>query len=101
MDQAEDLGAIVALTAVFAAAAEAVVAALDSGSFRTGNATLVGLRVLALDIVARLRALPGNALLTTILSDLDAVLSIARSPRLARQAHLGEAALRPVAARPE
>ncbi|HEY0423086.1 MAG TPA: acyl-CoA dehydrogenase family protein [Rhodopila sp.] len=101
MDQAEDLGAIVALTAVFAAAAEVVVAALDSGSFRTGNATLVGLRVLALDIVARLRALPGNALFTTILADLDAVLSIARGARLARQAHLGEAALRPVAARPE
>jgi acyl-CoA dehydrogenase len=100
MDQAEDLGAIVALTAVFAAGAEAVVASLDSGSFRTGDATLVGLRVLALDIVARLRALPGNDRLTPILSDLDAILSIARGPRLARQAHLGEAALRS-AARPE
>ncbi|HBK06221.1 MAG TPA: hypothetical protein DDZ81_10185, partial [Acetobacteraceae bacterium] len=53
--QTEDLGAIVALTTVFAAGAEAVVTALDAGRFRTGDATLVGLRVLAIDIVARLR----------------------------------------------
>ncbi|WP_146101863.1 acyl-CoA dehydrogenase [Rhodopila globiformis] len=56
-EQAEALGAVVALTAVFAAGAQAVVAALDAGSFRTGDATLVGLRLLATDIVARLRAM--------------------------------------------
>ena len=100
MDQAEDTGAIIALTAVFAAGAEAVVASLDAGQFRTRDATLVGLRVLAPDIVARLRALPENPRLTALLSDLDATLAIARGPRLARQAHLGEAALRP-AARPQ
>lgn len=57
ISQTEDLGAIVALTSVFAAGAEAIVAALDAGHFRTGDPTLVGLRVLAIDIVARLRAL--------------------------------------------
>lgn len=93
-ERTEDLGAVVALTAVFAAGAEAVVEALDDGRFRTGDATLVGLRVLAIDIVSRLRALDLPAA-GEILSDLDATLSIARGPRLARQAHLGAAALRP------
>ena len=57
LEQTEDLGAIVALVAVFAAGAEAVVGSLDDGRLHTGNATLVGLRVLAADIVARLRSL--------------------------------------------
>jgi acyl-CoA dehydrogenase len=99
-EQAAELGAIVALTAVFEAGAKAVVAALDEGSLRDGDATLVGLRVLAIDIAARLRAqseVPGlasrNALLAVI-GDLDATLSIARGPRLARQAQLGEIATR-------
>jgi acyl-CoA dehydrogenase len=94
VEQTAELGVIVALTAVFAAGAEAVVEALDDGRLRTGDATLVGLRVLAIDIVSRLRSL---AVLGTeeILADLDATLSIAAGPRLARQIHLGDAALRP------
>lgn len=91
---AEALGAVVALTAVFAAGAEAVVTALDAGRFRTGDATLVGLRVLAIDVVGRLAAMPGEAGLKAILADLDATLNIARGPRLARQAHLGAVVLR-------
>ena len=89
----DDLGAIVALAAVYDAGAASVVAALDAGRFRTGDATLVGLRVLAIDMVSRLRsiAVPAAA---EILADLDATLNIARGPRLARQTHLGEAALR-------
>jgi acyl-CoA dehydrogenase len=87
------LGAIVALSTVFATAAEAMVATLDAGRFKTGDATLVGLRVLALDMVERLRAL-GLQATGEILADLDAVLGIARGPRLARQTRLGEAALR-------
>ena len=63
-------------------------------SLHTGNATLVGLRVLAADIVARLRSLAENAPITNILADLDATLSIARGPRLARQAQLGADAIR-------
>ncbi len=88
---ATELGAIVALTSVYAAAAESIVVALDGERFRTGDATLVGLRVLALDITARLRALAGE---TETLIDLEAVLNIARGPRLARQTRLGEQAMR-------
>lgn len=97
VEQTEELGAIVALTAVFEAGATSVVAALDAGRFRTGDATLVGLRLLAIDIVSRINLVSraGPTHLTEILADLDATLSIARGPRLARQAHLGEAALRP------
>jgi acyl-CoA dehydrogenase len=93
LEQAAVLGAIVALTSVFAAGAAAVVAALDAGQFRTGDATLVGLRVLAQDIVSRLRSLTTPAA-GDILADLDATLSIAQGPRLARQTNLGQAALR-------
>lgn len=86
------LGAIVALNAVFAAGAEAVIATLDAGRFRTGDATLVGLRVLAQQIVERLKAsMPTTA---DILADLEAVLAIAPGPRMARQAHLGQAILK-------
>ena len=49
--------------------------------------------MLALEIVLRLRAL-GLGAAGAILGDLDAVLGIARGPRLARQVALGEAALR-------
>jgi acyl-CoA dehydrogenase len=90
----EELGAVVALTAVFAAGADSVVEALDSGRFRTGDATLVGLRVLAIDSVSRLRPLSFPAV-AGIIADLDATLAIAPAPRLARQTHLGEVALRP------
>jgi acyl-CoA dehydrogenase len=91
--QTTELGAIVALTAVFAAGAQSVVAALDAGQFRTGDATLVGLRALAIDIVARFRTFSVPTI-AEILADLDATLSIAPGPRLARQTNLGEAALR-------
>ena len=89
--QAEELGALVALVAVYAAGAELIVGALDDGRLRTGDTTLVGLRVLALDIVARLRARPGA--LADGLADLEATLAIAAGPRLARQRRLGEALL--------
>lgn len=88
---AAEIGAIVALNAVYEAAAEKIVTALDDGRFATGDATLVGLRVLALDVLDRLRRLGGESELT---SDLAAVLAIAHGPRLARQARLGEAVLR-------
>jgi hypothetical protein len=54
------------------------------------------LRVLAMDLMTRLRHLSAEHVsLAEILSDLDATLGIARGPRLARQAQLGQAALRP------
>lgn len=78
-------GEVVGLCAVYAAAAQALVAALDAG--RVLSAELAGLRVLAIDVVARLRALaPG----LPVLADLDATLSIARGPRQARLARLAE-----------
>ena len=70
-----------------------MVAALDAGRFRTGDATLAGLRVLAIEIVARLRPVAPPAA-TGILDDLDATLNIARGPRMARLTHLGTEALR-------
>jgi acyl-CoA dehydrogenase len=95
--QATALGAIVALAAVFATGAEAVVFASDQKSFRDGDATLVGLRLLATDMTTRLRALaeslPPEKNLATLLSgiaDLEATLSIAAALRLARQTRLGE-----------
>ncbi len=101
-EKAADLGAAVALTQVFAAGAEALVARLDAGKFRTGDAMLVGLRVLAADITERLGGLaaglsietPAAIRLNSILADLDATFGVARAPRLARQTALGEAALR-------
>lgn len=87
------LGGIVALIAVFAAAAEAVVAQLDASRLDNGSPTLVGLRVLAADLLQRCRALhpPGD---DALLSDIEAVLGVARGPRLARQARLGQGLLR-------
>ena len=99
LERTEDLGAIVALTAVFAAGAEAVVASLDAGRLRTGDATLVGLRVLAIDLVTRFRSiLPimKQEGLVELIADIDATLSVARGPRLARQAQLATAVVRTV-----
>jgi acyl-CoA dehydrogenase len=99
-EQAAELGAIVALTEVFHAGATATVASLDDQRFRDGDATLVGLRLLAMDITTRLRAQAetfgpvAGEKLNAVIADLDATLSIARGPRLARQARLGEAAIR-------
>ena len=89
------LGGLVALTAVYEAGAEAVVATLDAGTLDSGSATLVGLRVLAGDIAQRVRTHvatfgPTDPTVETMLTDLDATLSIARGPRMARQARLAE-----------
>ena len=91
------LGALVALTAVFAVAADAVVASLDAGRLNQTAAVLVGIRVLAAGILARAEAhkaqfkLTDDPAVTEMLADIAAVLSIARGPRQARQAHLGAA----------
>ncbi len=99
-ERAAELGAVVALTAVFEAAATSVVAALDDGYLETGDVGVVGLRLLGIDIFERLRGLieavapARREALAGVVADLDATLSIARGPRLARQAALGEAVLR-------
>ena len=93
-DAALSLGALVALTAVYDEASKAVVAALDQNRLNHTNAALVGLRVLATDLAARVKthirvfALPPDEATETMLSDIDAVLGIAKGPRNARQARL-------------
>ncbi|HVC63693.1 MAG TPA: acyl-CoA dehydrogenase [Acetobacteraceae bacterium] len=89
------LGGITALAAVFAEAAEAVVAALDADRLTGQTATLVGLRVLAAELLHRVRAHQtefgprDDAVLQQLVADLDVLLSVAKGPRLARQARLG------------
>jgi acyl-CoA dehydrogenase len=94
-EAALSLGGLVALTALFEAGAEAVVARLDRGQIDTGPATLVGLRLLAAEILrlskdhaaAHLRA--EDEALATLFGDIEATFGVARGPRLARQARLG------------
>ena len=94
-EAALSLGRLVSLTAVFAETAEAVVAALDAGELPRRAAALVGLRVLATDIVQRARAHrdafgpAADDAIERVFSDLDVSLSVARGPRQARQARLG------------
>jgi acyl-CoA dehydrogenase len=89
------LGGLVALTAVFEAAAEAVIAPLDKGIVDLGSATLVGLRLLAAEIVRLMRGHAGKyaagdtSEVMTLLDDIEATFNVARGPRLARQARLG------------
>jgi acyl-CoA dehydrogenase len=88
-------GGLVALAAVFEAAATPVVAALDAGALRDGSATLVGLRVLAAEMLARAKAhavtfgTAGGGNVSMILGDIEAMLNVARGPRAARQVRLG------------
>lgn len=95
-EAALSLGGLAALSAVYAAAAETLVAALDAGRLADGAAVLVGLRVLTIDMVKRVRnhlanfGPGGDPAVETMLADLDATLSIARGPRLARQARLAD-----------
>jgi hypothetical protein len=88
------LGGLVALTSVYEAAADAVVAPLDAGRIEAGSATLVGLRLLAAEIVRLARAHVAahgpadDPAMTTLLDDMEATLAVARGPKLARQARL-------------
>jgi acyl-CoA dehydrogenase len=89
------LGGMVALTAVFAAAADTVVRALDEDALERQAAALVGLRVLAAGMLQRARihrdafGPAEDADIDRTFRDLDTSLSVARGPRLARQARLG------------
>jgi acyl-CoA dehydrogenase len=89
------LGSLAALTAVFAEAAAAVVAALDAGDLPRHTAALVGLRVLAADMLQRLRSHRDafgpsrDPDAERALSDIETSLSVARRPRRVRQIRLG------------
>jgi acyl-CoA dehydrogenase len=93
------LGGMAALTAVFEEAADAVVTALDAGALEQKAAVLVGLRVLAAELLQRARSygemfMPeADTAIATALADVETSLSVARGPRAARQARLGVALL--------
>ena len=93
-EAAVSLGAVVALTSVFAESAKTVLVALDAGRLNDMSAQLVGLRIMATDLVHRIRThqsqydpSPTEAA-TRLLAGLDVMLSVARSARLTRQAKL-------------
>ncbi len=94
-EAALSLGGLTALNAVFADAAEALVSGLDAGRLADKAATLVGLRVLAAELMQRVRVHtekfgPRNdPAIDEVLRDLDVSLSVARGPRQVRQARLG------------
>lgn len=94
VEAALSLGGLLGLTAVLADGASRLATALDNGQLSQHVAMLVGLRLLAADLRDRLRAHCANfgagpdVALERALTDLDAALSIARSPRAARQARL-------------
>jgi acyl-CoA dehydrogenase len=94
-EAALSLGRLAALAEVFAVTAEAVVEALDAGRLACRSAALVGLRVLAADMLQHARAHrdafgpAADAAVERMFGDLDVSLSVARGPRMARQARLG------------
>jgi acyl-CoA dehydrogenase len=94
-EAALSLGGLVALTAVFAETAAAVVAGLDAGELPRRAAALVGLRVLAAEMLQRARSHHdafgphGGSATERVLDDIETSLSIARGPRRARQVRLG------------
>lgn len=91
-EAALSLGGLAALTAVFAETADAVVAALDAGELARRSAALVGLRVLAAEMLQRARAHrdtfgpASDSAIERVFGDVEMSLSVAR---LARQARLG------------
>jgi acyl-CoA dehydrogenase len=89
------LGGLAALSAVFAATADIVVVALDADALADRAAELVGLRVLAAEMLQRARAHrdafgpASDEAIERVLGDIEVSLSVARGPRRARQARLG------------
>ena len=96
---AEELGAMAALVALMAEGSAALVAALDVSDAPPGPA-LVGIRVLAADLLERARRFHdgrggGDARAAGLFESLGISLGVARTARQTRQARLGEALLRP------
>jgi len=90
------LGRMIALVAVYTDAAEAVVAALDADELARQAAALVGLRVLAAELLQRVRdhrdayGPADDSAIERACTDLKTSLSVARGPRQARQSRLGQ-----------
>jgi acyl-CoA dehydrogenase len=89
------LGGVSALCGVFEKAAEAVITALDAGDLPRETVTLVGLRVLAAEMLARVRAHQerfgpaGDSALAQVLGDMEAALAVARVARRVKQVRIG------------
>jgi acyl-CoA dehydrogenase len=89
------LGGLAALTAILSETADAVVVALDAGQLAHKAAALVGLRILAAELLQRsivhrdAFGPVGDAATDRVFGDLEVSLSVARAARLARQARLG------------
>lgn len=92
--EAHALGGLIALTAVLEAGAARTAAALDTGRLAEHAAEAIGLRLLAAEIAARIRAHRAefgpsdDPALDRILADLDASQQVARGARAVRQARL-------------
>jgi acyl-CoA dehydrogenase len=94
-DATLSLGGLAGLTSVFGETANVVVAALDAGELARHAAALIGLRVLAAEMLQRARAHRDalrpheDAATERALNDIETSLSVARGPRRARQFRLG------------
>ncbi|GGC50144.1 acyl-CoA dehydrogenase family protein [Chelatococcus reniformis] len=89
-----ELGALVGLSSLLDRGAEAAAAALDTGNGHD-TAALVGVRLLAADVVERIKALPGGgadgAAVAKLLAEVEAMENVARRARLAYQERLATA----------
>jgi acyl-CoA dehydrogenase len=91
------LGGLAALTAVLTGGAEAIAEALDADRLADESARLVGLRLLTGELLRGVRThLQAHGPLSDdvmehLLAGLDLSMTVARGPRQARQARLGEA----------
>lgn len=94
-DDAAELGAMAALVALMQEGSTALVARLDAAGEPPGPA-LIGIRVLAADLLERARRFHddrSDPRALALFDSLETSLNVARTARLARQSRLGEALL--------
>lgn len=95
-DAAHALGGLAALGAVMREAARAVVTALDAGRLASAAPALIGVRVLAADMLTRARSFRTEHIFRAVdrkvdamIDDIEMSLSVARRPRRIRQIRFG------------
>jgi acyl-CoA dehydrogenase len=98
------LGGLAGLVTLFGAGAEAAAAHADAGRAEAAAALTVGMRETAAEVLRRLAAADApvrddgaDPALARLIGDITAALNVARGPRAARQARLGEALIRKAA----
>jgi acyl-CoA dehydrogenase len=101
-EAAESLGELAALIALVGHGARTAAAALDAGTLGEGDApaTVIGVRALTADLIARIRIHrdrhgPADPTIDVILRDIDTSLSVAKGPRLIKQQRLGQSLQHP------